>query len=132
MDSKAKRVLLTSLALVVYVGFMVGIGFIWNLFWTVDKGTTILYWVTKGIICLMVVCITLVMLLSKADKGMSGIQLFFTICLSFLPIVLRAIAMIPYAGFYIAIVLAFILISLYAITMISLASYGKGEGTKKI
>lgn len=132
MNSKTKNVLLTSLALVIYLAFMIGMGFIWNLFWKVDLATTLIYWISKGVICLMVVIFALVMLLGKADKGMNAMQLFFTISLSFLPLVLRAICLIPYAGVYVAGILAFILISLYAITMVSLGAYGKGEGTKKI
>lgn len=132
MNSKTKNVLLTSLALVIYLAFMIGMGFIWNLFWKVNLATTLIYWISKGIICFMVVIFALVMVLGKADKGMNAMQLFFTISLSFLPLVLRAICLIPYAGVYIAGILAFLLISVYAITMVSLAAYGKGEGTKKI
>lgn len=132
MENKAKNILLTTLALLVYLGFFIGIGFIWNLFWTMDKPTTIIYWVTKGICCLFVVIFALYMLLAKSDKGVGAMQLFFSLLLSCLPIVLRAICLIPAAGLYIAIVLAFILISLYAITMISLCAYGNGEGNKKL
>lgn len=132
MNSKAKNVLLTVLALVVYVGFMVGIGFIFNLFWPMDNTTTILYWLVKGIICFMVFVLTLVMVLGKADKGVGGMQLFFTIFISFMPLLVRALCLIPVVGVYIAGILSFIVICLYLITMISLGAYGKGEGTKKI
>ena len=132
MNSKTKNILLTTLALLVYVGFMVGIGFIWDLFWTMDKTTTIIYWTSKGVVCLMVVIFALFMVLAKSDKGVNAMQLFFSICLSALPITLRALCLIPYAGKYIAIILAFILVCIYAITMIGLTAYDKGEGTKKI
>lgn len=132
MNSKTKNVLLTVLALFVYVGFMVGIGFIFNLFWPMDNATTILYWLTKGIICFMVVVLALVMMLGKTDKGINAMQLFFTLFISFIPLVVRALCLIPVAGVYIAGILAFIIICLYLITMISLGAYGKGEGTKKI
>lgn len=132
MNSKTKNALLTVLALVVYVGFMVGIGFIFNLFWAMDKATTIIYWLTKGIICFMVVVLALIMVLGKTDKGVGAMQLFFTIFISFIPLVVRALCLIPVAGVYIAGILAFIVICLYLITMISLGAYGKGEGTKKI
>lgn len=132
MNSKTKNFLLTFSALIVYVGFMIGIGFILNLFWKMDNATTILYWLTKGIICFMVVVFALVMVFGKADKGINAMQLFFTIFISFLPLLIRALCLIPVAGVYIAGILAFILICLYLITMISLGAYGKGEGTKKI
>ena len=132
MNSKTKNVLLTCLAFVIYLAFMIGMGFIWNLFGKDNLVITLIYWLSKGIICFMVVIFALVMVLGKADKGMNAMQLFFTISLSFLPLVLRAICLIPYAGSYVAGILAFILISLYAITMVALGAYGKGEGTKKI
>lgn len=132
MNSKTKNALLAFLALVVYVGFMIGIGFIFNLFWAMDRATTIIYWVAKGIICLMVVILSLIMVLGKSDKGVGAMQLFFTIFISFMPLLVRALCLIPYAGVYIAGILAFIVICLYLITMISLTAYGKDEGTKKI
>ena len=132
MNSKTKNVLLTVLALVIYLAFTIGMGFIWNLFWKIDLATTLIYWISKGLICFMVVVFALVMVLGKTDKGMNAMQLFFTVMLSLLPLLLRALCLIPYAGVYIAGILAFILISLYAITMVSLGAYGKGEGTKKV
>lgn len=132
MNSNTKNFLLTILALFVYVGFMVGIGFIFNLFWPMDNATTILYWLTKGIICLMVVILAIVMVFGKTNKGINAMQLFFTIFISFLPLVIRALCLIPVAGVYIAGILAFIIICLYLITMISLGAYSKGEGTRKI
>ena len=131
MDKKAKNILLTSLALVLFVGFMVGMGFIWDLFWTIDKSTKIIYWVSKGIVCLMVVVFSIIMLLNKADKGVGAMQLFFTISLAFLPILLRALCMIPVAGKYISVILGFIVFCLYAITMISMFGYNNGEDTKR-
>lgn len=131
MDKKTKNILLTSLALVLFVGFMVGMGFIWDLFWTIDKSTKIIYWVSKGIVCLMVVVFSIIMLLNKADKGVGAMQLFFTISLAFLPILLRALCMIPVAGKYIAVILGFIVFCLYAITMISMFGYNNGEDTKR-
>ncbi len=132
MNSKTKNVALTCLALVVYIGFMVGMGFILNLFWEMDHATTLIYWITKGIVCLMVVVFSFVMLLSKSDKGTGALQLFFSVALSCLPLVLRAICLIPIVGLYVAIVLAFVLICLSLITMISISAYGTGSGTKKI
>ena len=131
MDKKAKNILLTSLALVLFVGFMVGMGFIWDLFWTIDKSTKIIYWVSKGIVCLMVVVFSIIMLLNKADKGVGAMQLFFTISLAFLPILLRALCMIPVAGKYIAVILGFIVFCLYEITMIGMFGYNNGEDTKR-
>lgn len=131
MNKKAKNILLTTLALILFVGFMVGIGFIWDLFWTIDKATKIIYWVSKGIICLMVVVFSIIMLLEKTDKGVGSMQLFFTISLSFLPIVLRALCMIPVAGKYIAIILGFIILCLYAISMIGMFGYNNSEDTKR-
>lgn len=131
MDKKAKNILLTTLALIIFVGFMVGIGFIWDLFWTIDNTTKIIYWVSKGIICLMVVVFSILMLLNKSDKGTGSIQLFFTISLAFLPIVLRALSMIPVAGKYIAIIIGFITLCLYAITMIGMFGYNNSEDTKR-
>ena len=125
MNSKTKNVLLTVLALVIYLAFTIGMGFIWNLFWEINLATTLIYWISKGLICFMVVVFALVMVLGKTDKGMNAMQLFFTVMLSLLPLLLRALCLIPYAGVYIAGILAFILISLYAITMVSLGAYGK-------
>lgn len=133
MEGKGKSVLLTILALFVYVGFMVGMGFILNLFWPIDQTTTILYWVMKGIICFMVVVLALAMVLGKGNKGIGAMQLFFTIFISFMPLLIRALCLIPVAGVYIAGILGFIVICLYLITMISFSAYSKGdEGTRKI
>ncbi|MBE7074921.1 MAG: hypothetical protein E7376_02975 [Clostridiales bacterium] len=129
--SNGRKILFTSLALLLYVGLMVGMGFIWNLFWTVDQATTIIYWVAKGIITLMVVIFAISMLF-KGDKGVGAMQLFFSIFLSLFPLILRAICMIPVAGVYIAGILGFIVIVLYLITMVSLGAYSKGEGNVKI
>lgn len=132
MNSKTKNVVLTCLALVVYIGFMVGMGFILNLFWEMDHSTTLIYWITKGIVCLMVVVFSILMLFSKTDKGTGAVQLFFSVALSCLPLVLRTICLIPTVGFYIALVLAFVLICLFLIAMISIAGYSSGSKAKKI
>lgn len=134
MEGKGKSVLLTILALFVYVGFMVGMGFIWDkLIWPIDQTTTIFYWVMKGIICFMVVVLALAMVLGKGNKGIGAMQLFFTIFISFMPLLIRALCLIPVAGVYIAGILGFIVICLYLITMISFSAYSKGgEGTRKI
>ncbi|MBQ7884578.1 MAG: hypothetical protein IJ318_00575 [Clostridia bacterium] len=132
MSSKAKNALLTVVALMLYVGFMVGMSFVFNLFWAMDRATTILYWVSLGIICFMVVVFGLFMALGKTDKGIGGMQLFFSIFMSFIPLLLRALCLIPYAGFYIALVLGIIVLFLYLITMLTLGANGKGEGNKKI
>lgn len=132
MNKKTKNILLSSLGLLVYLGFMIGFGFIWNLFWHVDHATTLVYWISKGVVCLAVVLFAIVMMLDKADKGIGAVQLMLSVTLSVIPLVLRAICMIPTAGLYIAIVLGFILVCLYAITMIGLFSSSNGSGNKKI
>lgn len=123
MNNKGSKILYGILALIVYVGFMVGIGFIFNLFWKVDSGSETMYWVTTGIVCLCVAFYVLLLLFTKKDKGVGAMQLFFTICLSGLPLLVRAINMIPNAGIYISIVLVFILVALYLITMIGMGYY---------
>ena len=128
---KGKKILLTSLALVLYLGLMIGMGFIWNLFWPISTAATVIYWVSKGIICLAVV-IFAISLLFKGDKGVGAMQLFFSIFISLFPLLLRAICMIPVAGIYIAGILGFIVIVLYLITLVSLGAYSKGEGNVKI
>ena len=132
MEGKAKSIILTFLAVILYVGFMVGMSFIFNLFWAMDHATTILYWVSLGIICFMVFVFAFFMVLGKTDKGIGGMQLFFTIFMSFIPLVLRALCLIPYAGFYIALILGVIVLFVYLITMLTLGANGKGEGNKKI
>lgn len=131
MNKKTKNILLTTLALLVFIGFMVGMGFIWDLFWPIDTTTKIIYWVSKGLVCLLVVIFSIIMLLEKSDKGAGAMQLFFTISLVFLPILLRAFCLIPYAGKYIAIILGFILFCIYAITMIGLFASNNSEDTKR-
>lgn len=111
------------LALVVYIGFMVGLGFILDLFWKISEANATMYWVTTGIICLCVAFYAILMLFGKKDKGVGAMQLFFTILLSVLPIVVRLINMIPYAGIYISIVLVFLLVVTYLITMIAMGYY---------
>lgn len=132
MSQKTKNILLSCVGIVVYLAFMIGFGFIWNLFWQVDHATALIYWISKGVICAVVILFAVIMMLDKSDKGIGAIQLMLSITLSVMPLVLRALCLIPYAGKYIAIVLAFILICLYAITMIGLASNSHGEGNKKI
>jgi len=132
MNEKTKKGLITVVALILFVGASIGIGFIWNLFWKVDFATTLIYWITKGIINLLIVVFALFLTFGKADKGISAMQLFFSVVIALLPLVLRAICMIPAAGMYIAILLAFVFVVFYAFVMLGLASYGKGEGNKKI
>lgn len=111
------------LALVVYIGFMVGLGFILNLFWKVSNLNSTLYWVTTAIVCVCVTFYVVILLFSKKDKGVGGVQLFLTICLSLLPIVTRVISMIPVAGIYISIVLVFLVCVAYLFTMLSMGYY---------
>ena len=111
------------LALIVYIAFMVGIGFIFNLFWKVSDANITIYWVTTAIVCLCVVFYAVLLLNGKKDKGVGAMQLFFTLLLSILPILVRAIGMIPTAGIYIALVLVFIIVIAYLFAMISMGYY---------
>lgn len=110
-------------ALVVYIGFMVGLGFILNLFWKIEQSNEIMYWITTGIVCLCATFFAILMLFGKKDKGVGAIQLFFTILLSGLPLVVRLINMIPVAGIYISIVLEFLLVATYLFSMIGMGYY---------
>lgn len=123
MKNKANKIIYSLLALVVYVGIMVGFGFLLNLFWKVDSGNETMFWITTGIVCVCVAFYVILMLFNKKDKGVGAIQLFFTLMLSVLPILIRAINMIPYAGIYISAVLVFLLVALYLITMIAMGYY---------
>ena len=122
MNNKKNKVIYSILALLVYVGFMVGLGFILDLFWKVSGTPEIMFWIATAVVCLCVVFYVVAMLCGK-DKGVGAIQLFFTICLSCLPLIIRAINLIPYAGIYISIVLLFIVAVLYLITMIAMGYY---------
>ena len=121
--NKANKVVYSLLALVVYVGFMVGLGFLLNLFWKVDGGNETMFWVVTGIVCALVAFYVILMLINKKDKGVGAIQLFFTLCLSCMPLLVRAINMIPYAGITISAILVFIVGALYLITMIAMGFY---------
>ena len=123
MNNKTNKIIYGLLALVVYVGFMVGLGFILDLFWKAEGHNANIYWITTGVVCLCVAFYVILLLFTKKDKGVGAIQLFFTICLTALPIVVRAINMIPYAGKYISIVLVFLLAVAYLLTMIGMGFY---------
>ena len=121
--NKTNKILYGLLALVVYVGFMIGIGFILNLFWKVDSGNLTMYWVVTGLVCFCVAFYTLIMLFGKKDRGVGALQLVLSLGLSFLPIVVRLINMIPYAGVYLSTVLVFLLTIAYLITMLAMGYY---------
>ena len=131
--TKTKKILLTITAIMLYLALVIGMGFIWNLFWEIDKNTSIIYWVSKGIVALEVILFAVLMLFAKSDKGTSALQLFFSIMLTFLPLVLRALCMIPIAGKYIAVILGFLVIVLALMLMLLLQGYSvKGKGNQKI
>lgn len=111
------------LGLALYIGVMVGLGFILDLFWKISSANATMYWVTTGVICLCVAFYIILLLFGKKDKGVGTMQLFFTIMLSLVPIIVRLINMIPYAGIYISIVLLFIVAVLYLVTMLSMGYY---------
>ncbi len=123
MNNKANKIIYGILALVVYVGLMVGLGFILDLFWKIDSGNATMYWITTGIVCLCVAFYVLLMLFNKKDKGVGAIQLFFTVLLSILPLIIRAINMIPTAGIYISAVLVFLLVAVYLFMMLAMGYY---------
>lgn len=124
MNNKANKIIYGLLGLVVYVGFMVGLGFILDLFWKVEGHNANVYWITTAVVCLCVAFYVFILLFTNKNKGVGAMQLFFTICLSGLPLVVRAINMIPYAGKYISIVLLFLVSVAYLFTMIGMGFYG--------
>lgn len=123
MNNRANKIIYSILALVVYVGIMVGFGFILNLFWKIEGVPNTMYWITTAVVCVLVAFYIILMLVNAKDKGVGAIQLFFTICLSFMPLLVRIINMIPVAGIYISAVLLFIVGSIYLITMLSMGYY---------
>jgi len=123
MNTKTKRTISAILALVLYAGLMVGLSLIFDLFWKMNKATTIIYWVITGIVVLSVIGFSVALLFGKHSKGISAIQLFFSVSLSFLPLLVRAICMIPVAGIYIGGILSFILIVMFFLTMIGLSNH---------
>ena len=121
--NKTNKILYSALGLIVYVGFMVGLGFILNLFWKVGGTSATMYWITTAVVCLCVAFYVLLLLFSKKDKGVGAMQLFFTFLLSFLPLVVRLINLIPTVGIYISAVLLFICATIYLFTMVSMGYY---------
>ena len=121
--NKTNKILYGFLGLILYVAVMVGFGFLLNLFWKVTGGSATMYWVTTGVVCACVAFYVLLLLFTKKDKGVGGIQLFFTILLSLLPLVVRVINLIPVAGIYISAVLLFICAVVYLFTMLSMGYY---------
>lgn len=132
MSEKTKQRVLSICALVVFIGFCIGMGFVWDSFWKVDATTSAIYWVSKCIILALVAVFVSFIVFAKTDKGIGAMQVVFSVIMCILPIVLRVLCMIPYAGKYIAVILTLILTAIYLLTMLSLGSYGKGEGNKKI
>jgi len=130
MNKKALKTVYAFLGTLIVCGFLVGIGFILNTFWEMNKGTTILYWITTGIVCACLIFFVALLNLTKKDKGALGIQIFMTICLAILPFVVRLIGLIPKAGVTIAGILAFIVITIYLLTILSIGSYNTIEENK--
>ena len=96
--NKTNKIIYSLLAVLLYIGVMIGFGFILNSFWEMPKDCAIIYWLTKGIICLAVLVYVFITVFGVKDKGIGAIQIFFTIMASFLPLICRAIYFIPYAG----------------------------------
>lgn len=111
------------LALVVYIGIMVGFGFILNLFWKITPQNATMFWITTAVVCACVSFYAILTLFGKKDKGVGAMQLFFSGLLSLLPIIVRAINMIPNAGIIISAVLLFIVGATYLIMMIGMGYY---------
>jgi len=123
MGNKTNKILYGILGLLVYVGIMVGFGFILDLFWKVQGVGLAMFWVTTAVVCALVAFYVVLMLFKKKDAGVGAIQLMLTLMLSVLPILVRAINMIPTAGIYISAVLLFIVGALYLITMLAMGFY---------
>ena len=123
MSNRKNNILYSLLSLVVYIGVMVGFGFVLNLFWKVDVGNLTMFWISTALVCACVAFFVILMLFTQKDKGLGAMQLFFTLFLSFMPITIRAINMVPYAGFAISGVIVFITLALYLITMIAMGYY---------
>lgn len=123
MKNKANKIIYSLLGLVVYVGFMVGLGFILDLFWKIQGYSAAIYWITTSVVCICVAFYVLLMLFGKKDSGVGALQLFFTIGLSILPIVVRVINLIPVAGKYISVILVFLLVVTYLFAMIGMGFY---------
>ncbi len=60
--NKTNKILYSALGLIVYVGFMVGLGFILNLFWKVGGTSATMYWITTAVVCLCVAFYVLLLL----------------------------------------------------------------------
>ncbi len=123
--NKSTKAIYTCFALLFYVGFMVGFGFILNLFWKMSDASSTMFWVTTGVVCACVVITSLLSVLTKKDKGLGAMQVTFSVLLSLLPIVVRTINLIPTAGIYISAVLLFFAGAIYLFTMLGLSYYGK-------
>ena len=127
MNKKALKTVYAFLGTLIACGFLVGIGFILNTFWEMNKGTTILYWITTGIVCLCLIFFVALLNLSKKDKGALGIQIFMTVCLAILPFAVRLIGLIPNVGVTIAGILTFIVVTAYLLIILSVGSYNTIE-----
>ena len=121
--NKTNKILYGVLALIVYVGFMVGLGLILNLFWKISEANATMYWVTTGVVCACVSFYAILLLFTRKDKGVGAMQLFFTVLLSFLPLVVRVLNLIPNVGVYISAVLLFICATVYLFSMIGMGYY---------
>ena len=122
--NKLNKIIYGVLGALLYIGVMVGFGFILNIFWEMPKECAIIYWVLKGVICAAVLIYVLITVLGAKDKGIGTMQIFFTLMFSFLPLICRAVYFIPVAGRVLSIILAFIGGAIYFITMLGLGYYG--------
>ena len=125
--NKANGKIYGLLALLLYIGAMVGLGFILDLFWKVSEQNITMFWITTAIVCVFVSFYVVLLLFGKKDQGVGAIQLFLSILLSALPIVVRLINMIPGAGIYISIILVFILGVVYLGSMIAMGYYASSS-----
>lgn len=130
MNNKANKIIYGFLGLIIYIAFMVGIGFILNLFWKIPSNSETMYWVVTGIVCLLVTFYVLLLMFGNKDRGVGAIQLVFSLGFSFLPLLVRLINMIPNAGIYISIVLVFVIGVLYLISMVSMGYYANDVNNK--
>ena len=130
MNKKTLKTIYAFLGALIGCGFLVGIGFILNTFWEMNKGTTILYWITTGIVCVCLIFFVALLNLTKKDKGALGIQIFMTMFLAILPFMVRILGLIPKAGVTIAGILTFIVITIYLLVILLVGSYDTIEENK--
>lgn len=127
-----KSVVYSILALALYVGVVIGMGLIWDLFWVVPDRVKTMYWALKCIVTGLVLLFAFVGLFTKRDSGIGGMQVMFSICLTLLPLLCKVIGLIPVAGFYIAIIVSFLTLAFYLGVMLVLGFNDHGKGNKKI